>query len=416
MHPTMQRQRLNASVEGTTLPTGRSSDAAAFSWQGLPSKVVMASGAIDGIAAEADALNMKRVLLVSGARTARSRAGMNALTALGSRVAARFDAVPPHSGEQVVHQGAELARASGVDGIVAIGGGSASDTVKAIAILLAEGGRIADHANVFYPPDRYDQKILGKRKLPLIVVPTTASAAEVTPGLGIRGDDGKKLVFWDPNVVPRTIILDPEACLDTPIEVMAATAMNAFAHCVEGLYSRVKNPISTGLALHAAGILSRAIPAMVSEPQEESHRAAVLVGAHLSGHVIANARVGLHHAICHGLGSHGGLSHGDANAIMLPHVMRYNAEAALEELARLATALGEDVRVLSTAAAADRAIEAVERLQERAHVPRRLRDAGFDRSLIAPIARMTLSDRGAYFNPIVGPPVADIEAIIGGAW
>ncbi len=387
-----------------------------FVWQGARSRVVMASGSALTLGDEADRLAMRRVMLVSGRRTAASPRVIDAVAALGARVAVRFCDVPAHSDEDLVMAGVQAARDNNVDGLVAIGGGSASDTAKAIAIVLAEGGQIADHANVFHPPDRYDQKILPRPKLPIIAVPMTASAAEVTPGLGIRARDGHKLVFWDPNVVPRTIVLDAELCLDMPVAVLASTAMNAFAHCVEGLYSRVGNPISSGLALHGARLLCEALPAMAADPSDVAARGQVMAAAHLSGHVIANARVGLHHAICHGLGAIGGLSHGDANAIMLPHVMRYNAPAVAPQLAMLADAIGGDEARRPGIDPADVAIRAVEKLQRSAGVPVRLRDVGFDMTLAGRIADKTLSDRGAYFNPIVAPPAADIEAVIGAAW
>lgn len=389
---------------------------ARFEWRGTPTRVLMEAGAIARAGDEAAAAGMTRVMLVSGARTASSRTAERVREALGARLVARFEAIPQHSSVATVVDGVACARAERIDGLVAFGGGSASDTAKAIAIVLGEGGSITDHANIFYPPDHYVQKVLKAPKLPLVIIPTTASAAEVTPGLGIKSETGKKLVFWDPGVVPRTIILDAEANLEVPAAVMASTGMNAFAHCVEGLYSRTRNPISEALALAAAARLAHAIPAMVAEPASREARAEVLVGAHLSGHVIANARVGLHHAMCHGIGSHGGLSHGDANAIMLPHVLRYNRRAVIPELAALAGAMGEDVRGLTAEAAADRAIAAVERLQERAKVPRRLREAGFDNAKIGAIATMTLSDRGAYFNPIPAPPAADIERLMQEAW
>lgn len=389
---------------------------APFLWKGLPTKVVSGSGAVAAIEAEVAEEGMSRVLLVMGKRTAASSVGQLVRSLIGKRLRAVFDEVPPHSGEATVAAGVALARGEGIDGLVAVGGGSASDTAKAIAIVLAENGRIADHANVFHPPDRYVQQKLDQPKLPIIVVPTTASAAEVTPGLGIRAEDGHKLVFWDHNVVPRTIILDEEVVLGTPSGILASTAMNAFAHCVEGHYSRVGNPISSALALHAARMLATALPDMVREPAMAAHRGAVMAAAHLSGLVIANARVGLHHAICHGLGSYGGLSHGDANAIMLPHVMEYNSRVAAGALGAIAEAMGEDVRGLDAGQAAGKAIEAVRKLQHATGVPTRLRDVGFDRDRIAPIAAMTLSDRGSYFNPIVAPPQADIEAVIGAAW
>lgn len=387
-----------------------------FAWQGTATRVLQGENLLRELGEHCSGLGMSRILLVSSPSVAAGRAGAAVAAALGGLIVARLASIPAHSSEDVVAAGVDLAREAAIDGVIALGGGSVSDTAKAILIVLAEGGDIADHANVFHPPDRYDQKILTRTKLPLLVVPTTASAAEVTPGLGIRARDGHKLVFWDPLVVPRVIILDPEAYGETPAGVLASTGMNAFAHCVEGLYSRVRNPVSSGLALHAARGLVQALPAMIADPDSGTCRTAVMAAAHLSGHVIANARVGLHHAICHGLGSHGGLGHGDANAVLLPHVMRYNASVAGPELAQLAQAMGAGDPAGSEAGNARAAIDLVVDLQHRIGVPTRLRDLGFDRGRIGAIARMTLSDRGAYFNPRPAPPQADIAAIIEAAW
>lgn len=387
-----------------------------FVWQGAATRVLQGEDQLRMLCDQCQSLGMKRILFLSSPSVAASKAGSAVRDFLGERIVVRLASIPPHSGEEIVANGVKLAREAAIDGVVALGGGSVSDTAKAILIVLAEGGDIADHANIFYPPDRYDQKILAKPKLPLLVIPTTASAAEVTPGLGIRARDGHKLVFWDVNVVPQIIILDPEAYRETPTGVLASTGMNAFAHCVEGLYSRVRNPVSSALALHAVRGLFHALPAMIAEPAVDRYRMTVMVGAHLSGHVIANARVGLHHAICHGLGSHCGIEHGEANAIMLPHVMRYNASVAGPELALLAETMGADVRGKPEAQSALAAIDLVVDLQNRIGVATRLRDLGFDRNKIGAISRMTLSDRGAYFNPRPAPPADDIAAIIEAAW
>ncbi len=168
-----------------------------FAFQGLPTRVVSGVGAIQKIAAELDGMNAKRVMVVSGPNTSRSRLYADIVQSFGERVSILFDRVPPHSDTDLVNVGAKEARQGRIDLLLAIGGGSASDTAKAIAIVLGEGGGIEDHANEFIPPDRYIQRALPADKLPIVVVPTTASAAEVTPGLGIRHPSGRKLLFWD---------------------------------------------------------------------------------------------------------------------------------------------------------------------------------------------------------------------------
>ena len=372
---------------------------AGFTYTSTRSQLLSGLGAIDSLGAQADALGLQRLMFVSGTRSANSRAAQGARASLGARIVCQAAGVPPHSGVATVQGLVALAQQHRIDGFVAVGGGSASDSAKACAILLAEGGQLADHANVFHPPDRYEQKRLPAAKLPIIAVPTTLSAAETTPGLGIRNEHGHKLVFWDPQVVPRLIVLDGRATLDVPAHLFASTGMNALAHCIEGLYSKVRNPVSDGLALQGLRVLKPALERVMADPGDEQARADALVGAALSGMVISNARVGIHHGVCHGLGALGGLPHGVANAVLLPHALRFNREVAADRLALVAQALDVDTRGLGALQAADAAIAAVQALQQRLGVPRSLREAGLDLSLLPRLAAGAMSDRGLYFNP-----------------
>lgn len=387
-----------------------------FQYASPLTRVVLAPGAAEGVADELRRIGASRALVVCGGKTRRTRLLGRVLDALGPLAAGVFDKVVEHSATTVVTEGAELARERRIDALVAVGGGSSSDTAKGIAILLAEGGRIEDHASRFEPPDRFVPKELPAPKLPVIAIPTTASAAEVTPGLGIRDATGTKLLFWDVKLASRVILLDPVANLEVPVGIMASTAMNGFAHCAEGLYSRLRNPISEGLALQGARLFAASLPAMVREPEAADHRAAVLAAANISGMVISNARVGIHHAVCHCLGALGGLSHGVANAIMLPHALAYNLEVAARELRGLAAATGVAVDGKSDAAAARAAIDAVIRLQADAKVPTRLRDTVLDRDLLPRIAEHTLRDRGLYFNPKPTASVEPVLALLERAW
>ena len=388
-----------------------------FEFTGLSTRVILAPGAAGRVAGQVDQLGGTRVMLVCGGRTAGSDLTATVKAALGARLAVVYDSIVEHSSTQSVEAGARVAARERVDLLLAVGGGSASDTAKAIAIVLAEGEPLRQHASSFVPPDRYLPRDLPNPKLPLIVIPTTLSAAEVTPGLGVRDEvDERKLLFWDIKLAPRVIVLDPAANLEVPVSVMATTGMNAVAHCVEGLYSKMRNPISEGLALQGLRLLHDALPTMVALPQDADLRAQALVGAHLSGMVIANARVGIHHAICHCLGAKGGLAHGVANSVMLPHAMRYNLEAAAAPLRLVAEALRVDVRGLSDAQAARHAIEAIEALQEAIGVPRRLRDTTLRRSQLRAVAEHTLSDRGLYFNPRTTRSADAVAELLEAAW
>ena len=386
-----------------------------FQLQFSRSRLVCRPGAVEAIGDELRAIGAGRVMLVTGTRSAQGRAARAVRAALGNLLADECTGIPQHSGVDEVTALAARAREGRIDAFVAVGGGSASDSAKGAAILLGEGGKLSDHANVFYPPDRYVQKVLQAPKLPIVAIPTTLSAAEVTPGLGIRDEHGHKLVFWDPGVVPRLIVLDAAVTADVPASLFATTGMNALAHCIEGMYSRVRNPVSEGLALQGIRYLRQALPRVVRDPSDLKAREDALVGAYLSGLVISNARVGIHHGVCHGLGSLGGLPHGVANSILLPHAMRFNVEAATQQLALAAQALGADTHALTPLQAAQAAVAKVEELQRVIGVPTRLSEGGLERDLIPRLASGAMSDRGLYFNPRLASE-AEVRQLLEAAW
>ena len=387
-----------------------------MAYQHTASRVVLKPNALDDLGMEVDALGCRRIMLVCGANTAKTALFRKAKDVLGARVVATLDNVVEHSSTVLVTEAAQVAREAGVDGFVAVGGGSSSDTAKGISILLAEGGEIEDHASTFVPPDKFYPKELHQPKLPIVAVPSTASGAECTPGLGIRNAKGDKRLFWDVKLACRLILLDPVANVEVPASLMATTSMNGFAHCAEGLYSRLRNPVSEAIALHGARLFNQSLPAMVEDPGNPEHRATVLAAANLGGLVISNARVGIHHAVCHCLGAKGGLPHGVANAIMLPHALAYNLPVATEQLAKLGEAMGVNPAGHSRESMAEAAIDAVRELQRRSRVPTRLRDVGLARELIPAIAEKTLYDRGLFFNPRLTESAEPIIELLEQAW
>lgn len=383
--------------------------------QNSGTRVIHAPGVVDRLGDEVRALGCRRVMVICSGSARRSQLFLRALAALGDLTACVMDRVVEHSSTALVTEAAAQALALKVDAIVAIGGGSSSDTAKGVAILLAEGGPIEKHASVFVAPDQFTPTPLHQPKIPLICIPTTLSAAEVTPGLGLRDQQGRKLLFWDVKLASRLILLDPQASLDVPAHVMATTGMNGFAHCVEGLYSMLRNPIAEALAIHSIRLFRRYLPAVVRHPQDMEARAGALTAAHLSGMVISTARVGIHHAMCHCLGARGGLSHGVANSIMLPYALDYNLHAATPALVLLAEAMGCPMTGsdLENAAAG---IEAVRQFQNDIQVPTRLRDTKLDQAMLPEIANDTLKDRGVYFNPRRTESSAPILELLKNAW
>jgi alcohol dehydrogenase class IV len=382
---------------------------ASFTHRSAATRLVLREGAIDGLRAELDALGITRPLVLGGARTQRSALFARSVAALGDLPHVLAEPVPAHSSVSLVERLAARAIADGVDGFIAIGGGSASDTAKAIALLMAEGGRLADHAVRFTPPASLVAPRLAAPKLPIVAIPQTASGAEVTVSLGVRDDDGAKLLFTDIQLAARLVLIDPLANLEVPAALMCATGMNGLAHCIEGLYSLERSPLAETFALDAMARSARALPAVHGQPRDAAARAALLYAAHLSGLVLVNARTCLHHAICHAIGSATGVGHGDANAVMLPHAVAFNAEAAAEPLARAA-------RVLDAGDSAEGLVGALRRLQAAIGVPTRLRDIGVPREALGSIAAKTMRERGLYYNPRPVGDEREIQALLDAAY
>lgn len=372
--------------------------AASFVQRTPAMKTIVREDAVDALGPELRLLDAVRVLLLCGASARRSPLYQRVLQQLdGCEVLAAPD-VPAHSSVELVESLAARACQHGVEAIVAVGGGSSSDTAKAVALLMAEGGRLADHATRFTPPAQLHVPVLRKTKAPIITIPCTASGAEVTPSLGIRDADGRKLLFTDPQLASRVVLLDPKANLDVPAGLMLATGMNGLAHCLEGLYSRERTPLAELLAIDALQRFARALPAVHAAPADVAARGELLYAAHLSGLVLVNARTCLHHAICHAIGSVTGAPHGEANAVLLPHALHFNRPAVRPQLERASAALG-----------CDDAIEWIDGLGRSLGVARRLRDIGVPREALGRIAAKTMGERGLYFNP---RPVQDASEIL----
>jgi len=387
-----------------------------FVHQSPQSRVVFRPNALDALAEELTRAGIRRPLLLAGGTVSRGAAYARMRRQLGALPLLAYEGVPPHSSLALVGQLARQAREFAADGLIAIGGGSASDTAKAVALLLAEGGQLGDHASHFTPPDQLHIPDLRQPKLPIIAIPTTASAAEVTPGLGVRNDTGHKLLFSDPKLAARVILIDPVLCLDVPAPLMLATGMNGLAHCIEGLYARMRSPIAVAIAQYAIPRFLEALPALAQAPNELAPRAALMSAAHLSGQVLLGARTCLHHALCHVLGATTGIAHGEANAVMLPHAMAFNQHVAAAELAQAARAAGLAASDESDAAAADKLTTAVANLREQIGVPRRLRDLGVTREQLDVVATRTLDERGLYFNPRAVADPAPLRELLEAAW
>ncbi|MGH2579862.1 MAG: maleylacetate reductase [Actinomycetota bacterium] len=284
----------------------------AFTFDALPGRVVFGVGSVERLPDEVDRLGADRILLVVD--PANRERGEALRERLGERCSGVFTDVQPHVPIEAARDAREAARESGADCVVTLGGGTTTGFGKAIAL---------------------------ESDLSTVAIPTTYAGSEMTPIYGLTSD-GRKQTGRDTRVLPKTVIYDPSLTTSLPASVTGPSGMNALAHCVEALYGKEANPVTSLMAEEGIRALALGIPTTVREPMNLEARSEALYGAYLAGAALAVVGMAVHHRICHVLGGTFGLAHGDVNAVILPHAARFNHPAAPEALDRAARALGVD--------------------------------------------------------------------------
>jgi alcohol dehydrogenase class IV len=283
-----------------------------FVYDGLPMRVLFGEGTRSRVREEALRLGMSRVLILSG--PTHEAAARQIASELGDWHAGTYAGARMHTPVEVTEEALALLRALRGDGIVTIGGGSATGLGKALAL---------------------------RTDLPQIALPTTYAGSEMTPILG-ETKNGVKTTQRSPKVLPETVIYDVDLSMDLPVRLTGVSGMNAIAHAVEALYARDANPIIGALALESIRALVKALPALCEAPHERTARAGALYGAWLAGICLGAVGMSLHHKLCHTLGGTFDLPHAETHAVVLPHALAYNAPAIPDVMARLRDALGVD--------------------------------------------------------------------------
>ena len=313
---------------------------------------------LDELSPLLDELGVARPLLVTSARFAE----------VDVPVAERFTGVRRHSPIDAVD--AAVLAASASDGLIALGGGSAIDTGKAVSA--ATGER-------------------------LVAIPTTYSGAEWTRYFGVR-DEARQTKSGGSGANTVAVVYDVPLTLGLPVEETVGTALNALAHCAEALYVKGHNPEADEHALEGARLIAEWLPHVVETPDDPEGRTRLLEGAMHAGAALGKSMLALGHAMAQAVGGRYGIPHGAANAVCLPPALGFNAAVAPDALARLGEALGGDP---------------VERVRELARLGgfERLRDLGVPETDLPELAEATSRRNGAKANPRPASP-AEIEALL----
>jgi alcohol dehydrogenase len=308
-----------------------------------------------------------------------------------------FDGVTPNPTTTCVDAGSDLAASSGVDVLVAVGGGSSMDAAKGISLGAVNPNRGAglDYSNHFANP-----------ALPIVAVPTTAGTGAEVNAFGVVTDveAHRKFYVGHESALPKAAVLDPELTLGLPPKATAATGMDALTHAIESYSSIRRNPYSDGIALQVVSMVAEFLPRAVADGSDLEARSQLLLASHIAGVGFSHTGLGLVHAIAHPLGGRFNIPHGLALCLVIEDVLRLNLRKRLDRTARLAFALGVGDTAATVEANAEAAIAAVATLARDVGMTARLTDFGVTVSDLDSLVEDTLAD--AVINNTPVPPTA----------
>ncbi|MCG3865420.1 MULTISPECIES: L-threonine dehydrogenase [unclassified Photobacterium] len=303
-----------------------------------------------------------------------------------------YDGTQPNPTIKNVDEGLALLKENQCDFVISLGGGSPHDCAKGIALLAANGGQIGDYEGV----DRS-----AKAQLPVVAINTTAGTASEMTRFCIITDEERhiKMAIVDKNTTPLISVNDPQLMLAKPASLTAATGMDALTHAIEAYVSTAATPITDAVAIKAIELIQQNLRTAVKEGQNLNAREQMAYAQFMAGMAFNNASLGYVHAMAHQLGGYYNLPHGVCNAVLLPHVQRYNAQVSSERLLDVAKAMGVNVEDMTAEQGANAALEAIVALSKDVGIPLGLKELGVKEEDIALLADNALKDACGFTNP-----------------
>jgi len=303
-----------------------------------------------------------------------------------------FDKAQPNPTVSNVNEGLAILKQNDCDFVVSLDGGSPHDCAKGIALVASNGGVIADYEGV-------DQSKVPQ--LPLISINTTAGTASEMTRFAIITDEKRhvKMAIVDKHTTPVLSVNDPSLMVGMPASLTAATGMDALTHAVEAYVSTAATPITDAVALKAIELIQENLPTAVEDGENIEAREQMAYAQFMAGLAFNNASLGYVHAMAHQLGGFYDLPHGVCNAVLLPHVQRYNAQVCPERLKDIARSMGIDVLAMTIEQGAIAAISAIEKLAKNVGIPSGLEILGVKADDISLLADNALKDVCGLTNP-----------------
>lgn len=374
----------------------------------LPTRVLFGEGSIEKIGEESKRFGGKKAFLVTGKTSTKNspyfQVALASLEKAGFEIKV-YSEVEADPSIETVDEGARQINEWEADIVIAFGGGSPMDAAKSMAILQTNEGSIADYIRKV--------KTIQRPGLPVVCIPTTAgTGSEVTAGAVTTDKKAKeKIGLTHDYLFPKLAIIDPQIHESMPPSVTAATGLDALTHAIEAYVATSAHPISDALCLYAIRMIGENLRRAVANGKDLEARGKMALASLIAGAGFANVGLGAVHGIAHPIGAQFGISHGVANALMLPYVMEYNLIGELSKFKEIAVALGEDVQGLTLRDAAKKSVEAVVKLKEDLGVPHTLKEVGIGKEAIPAIIKDAITYRLLPNNPRK-PTETDFEMIL----
>lgn len=360
----------------------------------MPTVNLMGPGAVKQVGEQAKTIGGTKALIVTD--KVLNQMGMadevkGILEGSGVQVVV-FDGTEPNPTDKNVEAGLEVFKKEKCDIIISLGGGSPHDCAKGIGIVAANGGKINDYEGV---------NKSSKPMIPLIAINTTAGTASEMTRFCIITDTSRhiKMAIVDWRCTPSVSINDPVLMMKKPSDLTAATGMDALTHAVEGYVSPIATPVTDAVALHSIKLISENLRNAVANGENFEARNNMAYAQFMAGMAFNNASLGYVHAMAHQLGGFYNLPHGVCNAILLPHVERFNLISNPKRFADIAVAFGENIAGLSVRDAAEKAIHAIEKLSQDIGIPAGLSELGVKEEDLETMAKNAMKDACCLTNP-----------------
>lgn len=332
-----------------------------------PNKIILGNGVVSQVGKEAEKLGTEKALIVTDEGVVKAGLLKGVEESLGAQKigADIFDRVEAEPPARIVDECAQLARDKRCDIVIGIGGGSSLDVAKGTSIMATNDGNVLDYAGTDLVP---------RSGLPKILIPTTAgTGSEVTRVIVVsdEAENIKKAVYSD-FVLADVAIVDPLLTISMPLTVTADTGMDALVHAIETYVSVNATPFSDILAIEAIQLIAESLLAAYAKANNIEARCNMALAATLAGMAMTSGGLGAVHALSNILGTKYHLSHGRANAVMLPYVVDFNKIGNLKKYARIAEAIGENIAGFSTYQAAEKLVIKINKLLEALGIPTKL--------------------------------------------